>query len=308
MKRCVFSSLLVALATFGCGSWSNADLEFANALPNREALRSKLPVTASSKSPLSGVSTRRDGLDVGEPSGAYADAKKAATEFNGILDFLLTVLDRVRQVPPTSRSPDARIWGPYPDSANPGYEGQVRVQQDTADTFSWWLEERPTGGAFFDIVTGDFQATTSVKKGTGTMVVHVADFRDRLKVDDNNIKKLDAINIDYDTRGFPIEVTMSFVDASGPRLSYVYEENEDRSGSMDFILTTTDPNITSEKLTAQWTTEGSGRTDAVVLDGGYAGFAVTECWDSAFKVSFYSANWSGGQTSGVATSCSLPRP
>ena len=79
MRSLLFSVLLLA----GCGgNWSNSDLAFANALPRRDDLRSKLP--SSTTQPLEGVGTRHDGLVVGDPSGAWAQTRKAATDYNGL--------------------------------------------------------------------------------------------------------------------------------------------------------------------------------------------------------------------------------
>src|SRR5687768_846689 len=78
-------SLLMATACGG-GNWSNQDLEFLHALPQREELRSKLPAAETSSSGLTGV--RRDGLAVGDPSEVYADTKRSSDAFNGLLDAL----------------------------------------------------------------------------------------------------------------------------------------------------------------------------------------------------------------------------
>ena len=325
--------LLLASASLGCGSWSNLDLEFASALPNREELRSKLPESSTNAQPLSGTSTRRDGLTAGQPSNAYAEARASATRFNGILDSLLAVLDQVPHWPPSSRKArtcsddpsgecDTRTWGPFDDSQNPGFEFEVLVQRSNRDDgfeepdggvadggagsasgrFSWRIHARPRGGEFFDVVTGDYVATPAVKKGRGAMVVHVADFRDRLAVDEN-MKKFDRITIGYDTRGFPLVVQMTFSDAGGQLVDYLYRENADRSGGMDFEVTSTDPRILVLRTQARWTSAGAGKTSSRVLKGTYVGASVTECWDQAFLVTYYSEGWLGGQSSGDPAAC-----
>jgi hypothetical protein len=334
MKR-ITMCLLLGSASIGCGSWSNLDLEFASALPNREELRSKLPETASNAQQLAGTSSRRDGLVAGEPSNAYSEARATATKFNGILDSLLTVLDQVRRWAPSSRKArpcvddpanlcDSRIWGPFPDDNNPGFEFQVVVQRSNVDLwfdesdggtsdggvgssgagFWWRIQARPGGGDFFDVVTGDTLATPAVKKGRGTMVIHVVDFRDRLKIDEN-MKKIDRITIDYDTRAFPIVVQMAFSDASGPLLDYLYRENADRSGGLNFEVSSADPRILVLGTQARWTASGAGKTVSTVLEGTYQGAFVTECWDQTFLVSYYAESWVGGQSSGDPAACPI---
>src|SRR4051794_1016053 len=115
--RSLWPALLCLLAACG-GNFSNEDLEYLNALPTREALASKLPGTGTSSG--SGLAQRRDRLSVGDPSQLYLDTQKASTDFNNGLDGLLSLLENIRTVPPTTRELDRRIWGPFPDNNNPG--------------------------------------------------------------------------------------------------------------------------------------------------------------------------------------------
>lgn len=307
MTRHLLTALaLVALA--GCGgTWSNKDLEFVSALPRPEDLRAKIPLTASSTSPLEGVSTRRDGLNVGDPSNAYANAKKASGEFNTILDTLLSIIDRVRQVPPTTRTKDTRVWGPWPDSNNPGFEFQVVIKQVDDVNFAWGIQSRPKNGAFFDVVQGAFKASASARRGQGLMKVLVKDFRDVLKVDDN-FKQLDEIDVGYITDMFPRRVEMLFTFRAGSTsglsaLGYTYREQEDTSAAMRFQLRTTSPDATVLEMNAAWLANGSGRGLGRVLEGTYAGATISECWDTAFKVTYYEETWPGGQKVGDPASC-----
>jgi hypothetical protein len=299
MNRPTMPYFLVGLAAFSsCGSWSNRDLEFAAALPSRQELRSKLPVTTSTSQ---GLSSRRDGLNVGDPSKAYADAQTATKTFNGILDFFLSALDQVRQVAPSARTQDTRTWGPYTDQNNSGFSVQVKVQQLSAKDFSWVIQAISSTNTI-DVLTGSIEAAGSIKASKGTMTVHIASFRDQLQIDDG-LKKLDAITIDYATQAYPLTVKMVFSDSSGPVVDYAYLENEDTSGQMTFLVTSTDPRILKLGAVARWTAAGAGKTVSSVEEGTSQGFNVAECWDPSFKVTYYSESWAGGQTSGLATDC-----
>ena len=88
MRNALLFSVLIFTACGG--SWSNRDLEFAAALPSRADLSSKIPTTSTTGQPLS----RSDGLNAGEASQAYAETKKAVTDFNGLLDFFLGVIEQ----------------------------------------------------------------------------------------------------------------------------------------------------------------------------------------------------------------------
>lgn len=301
--------LLSVLTLTACGgTWSNRDLEFAAALPSRAALSSKLPTSSSSTQPLS----RSDGLNAGEPSTAYADTKKAVADFNGLLDFFLGVIDSVRAVPPTSRSGNSRTWGPFTAKDAPGFQFQVviaLVSTDPQETFGWKLQARKLGEqAWLDIVRGAFQASAeTVRKGMGQIEVPVKDFRDQLKVDPN-FAQLDAITIGYFTSGDPTITTMAFTFAAGnsggfSSAGYAAKQAKDGSGAMGFSLKSIDPNTTRLDIVSKWRTDGAGVAIATVAEGNYRGATRVECWDAAFKVTYFKETWPGGQESGVQTAC-----
>ena len=72
---------------------------------------------------------------------------------------------------------------------------------------------------------------------------------------------------------------------------------------MDFALSSTDPTVLLVQTIARWNVDGAGKTVSTVVKGTYADAGVTECWDSAFTVSYYAESWPGGQTSGLPTGC-----
>lgn len=304
---------VAALALSACGTWSNRDLDFVEALPTRDDLKAKLPVSATAQ-PLEGVSTRADGLNVGDPSTAYAATKKAQTDFNGLLDFLLGVVDTVRTLPPTTRTADSRTWGPYADRKNPGWEFAVTIAQtnaaDQPAQFGWAIRARKTGADFIDLLDGTFTPSDTAKRGDGAIAVHVKDFRDQLAVN-ADLKQLDSIAIAYDTKGFPRRVGMQFAFASTSSLSslgYTYQEQADQSGFLVFRATRPDPVLAAPAqqvldFGSKWLASGAGVAAVVVKSGSYAGATVAECWDTSFKVSYYAESWAGGQTSGLRTDC-----
>lgn len=307
--RTLLPFLLLASA---CGStWSDRDLEFASALPSRAELRSKLPTSGSSSSPLTGTPSRRDPLNVGDPSKAYADAKGAATIFNGILDYLLTVLDHVRTIAPTSRTDDSRTWGPYADQKNQGFEFTITVFQRSADTFDWLMKATEVAThTDLNILQGTFKATSTAKKGRGAMHVTVNEFREKLSVD-ANFKQLDDITIGYITDQFPIQVAMAFTFKQGvssgiSTIGYTYLEHEDHSGALDYEVRSSSTDTTVLETAAIWTTKGEGHSHSVVKEGRYTGATLDECWDTSFNVTYYAEGWTGGQTNGTVTRCPVP--
>lgn len=301
--------LFIVLGLTACGgTWSNRDLEFVAALPSRAALSAKLPASSTSTQPLS----RSDGLNAGEPSQAFAETKKAVTDFNGLLDFFLGVLDTVRAVPPTSRSGESRTWGPFTAKDNPGFEFQViiaLVGTEPQDTYGWKLQARRLGTpAFFDVVRGAFQASPeTVRKGMGQIEVPVKDFRDQLKLGEP-FNQLDTIQLGYVTSSFPNTSTLAFTFTPGntsgfSSLGYAAKRAEDGSGAMGFSLKTTDVNTSRLDVISKWRADGAGISIATVGEGNYRGATKAECWNASFKVTFFKENWPGGQESGTQADC-----
>lgn len=304
MRTSIFMALVVLS---GCGgNWSNADLAYQNALPRRDDLKSKLP-TSSSSSPLEGVGTRRDGLVVGDPSSAWAQTRKAATDYNGLLDMLLGVVDQVRQIAPTSRTADSRTWGPFDDSNNAGREIQVVISRVDEVNFAWRIESRAKNAEFVRILDGNFKATDTARRGVGTITVHVKDFRDVVKVS-NEIAQLDELTIGYVTDMFPKRVEMLFTFKPGSTsgfssVGYTAREQADGSGAMRFLYTAPGPEIQELEISSAWKPTGEGKGLGTVRKGTYLGFNVTECWGRSFTVTYYAESWAGGATSGAASDC-----
>src|SRR5690242_6412920 len=97
------SSLALALSfvALGCGTgnYSNEDLEFMSALPERGDVVASIP-TQSALAPA-------------EMAELYLATRAAVNDFNGLVDTFLGVIDTARSRPPSSRLPDERIWGPF---------------------------------------------------------------------------------------------------------------------------------------------------------------------------------------------------
>ncbi len=300
--------LSVVLLSACGGNWSNADLAFANALPRRDDLSSKLPAGATSQ-PLEGVSTRRDGLSVGEASVAWAQTRKAATDYNNVLSLVLGVVDQVRAAPPTTRTAQSRTWGPFADSNNAGREVQVVIEQVDEVNFEWRIESRAVGAAFIRVLTGNFVATDTARKGRGAFTVHVKDFRDVVKVSDE-LKQLDEVSVGYVTDMFPRRAEMVFTFKPGSTsgfssIGYTARQQADGSGAMRFVYSLTGPEVEEVEINSAWKPTGEGKAIGVVKRGLYSGATITECWGKSFAVVHYTESWIGGMSSGPASDCTV---
>jgi hypothetical protein len=300
------TSLIALLVLSACGgSWSNKDLEFVSTLPSREALASNLPQPKGS--PLTGVTTRHDGLNAGDPSQAYARTRKASADFNSLLDFLLGVVEKVRSLPPSARTATTRTWGPYADQSNPGFKVRLTITQVDLTHYQWVIDSLPPTGEAIALVTGGFEATASLLEGKGTITVHVKDFRDRLKVSPE-LAQLDEIDIGYVTDQDPRLSHLVFTVAPGSvsglsSIGYTAKEKADGSGAMDFLFDTLDPNVRELEIGSVWLPSGAGVAGMIVKKGTYAGATVIECWDASFLVTYYAESWAGGVKSGKQSDC-----
>ncbi len=295
--------LSLSLAAAGCGNWSNDDVEFYAALPDKQQLMAKLPGATASE--LVGEGTRRDPL--GEDSKLYADTKKASSDFNGLLDGMLGHLDTIRKYPATTRTKTQRIWGPWEDKDNnPGFEVRVVMDKLPTGNFTFAIQFRPKGGEFFSVVEGTFAPTPELKKGSGQMVIFAAVMNKNLGPQ-KDWENLDTIEMGYITNTNPISVAMVFKTTSGAisKLSYGYQELANGNGRMGFsAFGWTDPNISQLDVFSAWTTSGGFGVWTVVEGAAtHKGATRIECWDAKFKSVFVAESWPGGKLEGDQKAC-----
>lgn len=294
--------LACAVAATGCGNWSNEDLEYYAAMPTRDQLTAKLPGATTAE--LTGEGSRRDPL--GEDSKLYTDTKGVADGFNGLLNFLLGALDRVRSYPATTRHQNQRIWGPWADGDHPGFEMRVVMDKVETGNFTFAIQSRPKGGEFFSIVEGTFAPTTVLAKGTGQMVIFASTINDKVgPVKD--WENLEKIEIGYITNMDPVQVAMVFTNKpSKPgSLSWGYQELANGNGRMGFsVKGGTDPNIQQFDVFSAWSKLGGFGVYKVVEGAvGYKDATHFECWDKSFKTVFVAETWPGGKMEGDQKNC-----
>ena len=302
----------IALVTFvsvvavSCGTWSNEDLQYLSALPTKDQLTTKLPTATAGG--LSGEGTRRDALGLGEPSQLYKDTKGASNDFNGIVDGFISVIDFVRSFPPSTRTDNSRIWGPYEDKQNqPGFELQVVITRVDPKNFAIQIQYRKTGTeAFTDVITGGFTASSTAKKGQGALTWDLKGARALGLKGDETAKTLEKLELGYITDMFPIQVNMVFTLIPGQavsKLDYGYLELANKSGRIGFRTLQADPNVTQLDTVSQWLASGAGNGVYTVVEGNYKGATHVECWDAAFKTVFVNETWPGGAKLGDPKDC-----
>ncbi|MBF5042519.1 hypothetical protein FGE12_08910 [Aggregicoccus sp. 17bor-14] len=311
MRHLLLGALVLAsLGSFGCGGdFSNEDLEFLNALPERKVLAAALPDAPQNAAALDGSVSA---LALGETSKLYADTRRVSTEFNRGVDGLLALLEGIRSVPPTTRAPGARTWGPYPDKQHPGMDVRFLMTRQLA-RFTYSLQYRRTGegeDAWWSLIEGEFNASAGIRKGEGSVSLLISEARARGYAQ-GDLSGLDTLSIGYQTLTQPVRVEEIFDFAAGTtgpsEVRYTYRAFTDGPGEMHFVIRDTQatPGTALETLdiTSRWTASQGGAGSVLVLSGDYAGARSVECWNGAGQTVFERANWDPFGGSGELRAC-----
>jgi hypothetical protein len=289
--------LAAGLAPGGCswGNYSNDDLEFMSALPERVDVAAVIPVL-SGPQPV-------------EQAELYLSTRKAINDFNAMVDALLGLIDTIRSYPPTSRAPDARTWGPFPADRHPGWQVQMVVTRNANDArFDYHVDFQRQATALQDgtewqpLISGWYAASGGVRKGTGHISVDTQPLR--AVAFDPGVGRLVTLDVDYDTSQFPVTVSLSFTTLAvdgHPEIptqgTYAYSAQETGGGSLVFDLLA-DPlpgpmGLETLHVTSQWLGTGAGRADVQLLGGDVTvEIKQTECWDQQARAVYNDKPWS----------------
>jgi hypothetical protein len=309
-KTTWFQALLVAAIIgvvplgAGCGNYSNEDLEFMNALPEKEDLTAQVPA--------------RSALVLGDAAELYRMTRDVAGVFNGIVDAFLSLIDTIRSYPPTTRRTNERIWGPGPAKEQPGWLVQMDMVRKDLATFRYAVQFRRAdfvGAAdqgWIDILTGTFAAAGGVRKGSGTLVITTA--AARAAGLDPNLGSLDQMTALYDTHAFPITVNLMFKNLANPvqptdptEGTYAYAAQENGQGALMFDFSANSiagpAGLDTFEVTSRWLGTGEGRGDLQVVSGDAAGARETQCWDQRFRAVYTDKPWAPLEDIGAPSDC-----
>lgn len=296
MKKYLAGVLLLC----ACGNWSNSDLEYVYALPQKDALKSQVGATGTA---MQGV--RRDPL-LGEHSDTYEKTRAGSDAFNDFLDGVLTGLDTLRMIPPTRREENKRIWGPYQDEKNPGFEVRVEVVKIEDRHFEWSFEmgER-FANQFVVIAHGKFLASESLRKGRGDFFFNGAAAQ-TLGIPKEKPEDPDRIDVGYSTATDPVMVEVSLTYGTTNMVGYDYNRYADGSAAFTYTVGgLMDPKATKVDAVAAWNSKTAGEGVFRVLEGTERGLAGRQCWDEQQKIvhEHYMLPDGGVYQTGSATSC-----
>ncbi len=268
----------------GCGNYSTEDLRFLVALPTRDDLRVTPPATASA----AGAVLDPAGCTSGTAD-VWLSAKPTSDGLNAGVDFVVSLVDVVRRVPPTAREENARRWGPFPDEHHPGREIQIVMVR----SFPYGTEERPAHeyrfearvagdpAGFDPVIVGSFDGA-SARRGSGRVVL---DFDNMWKVGINDLTTpRGRMEILYDRMSDPVTIDLGFSTGGFgvEQFGYGYAGFRDGSGRFDFRIR--NPNDDVLTITTAYDRAGAGRaavtyTRSPASGGGSGSFS--QCWGPA---------------------------
>ncbi len=310
-------TVVFVLAPAGCGNYSNEDLEFMSAVPQREDVTIEVP--------------RRGNLVTAGTAEAWKTTLDVTRGFNRTADAFLSLIEKVRSHYPTSRNANERIWGPFPAEKNPGWQIEFHMLKrlDVAvPRFEYRLimipptgVVLPSGQPVTQIIGGSFDAAGGVRVGAGHLTVTLDEAR-LAGIAFPGLDKLRELTIDYQTRTWPRHVEMTILNladapADAPSAdpisaTYVYERAENGDGAMTFTFAA---NVVPETgvletlmVESRWLGTGPGRSDTTVTGGDTPGGTATslECWNETFMSTYLFQSWAPGMATGQPDSC-IPR-
>jgi hypothetical protein len=300
-KKTLVPLLLVAgLASAGCGNYSNEDLEFMQALPEKPDLSADVPT--------------RSAVVLGDTAELYRMTRDVVVIFNGVVDAFLNLIDTIRSFPPTTRMPDTRIWGPFPAQMQPGWEVRMTMVRQDLATFTYAVDFHAIGSAdaWINVINGDFAASGGARKGVGHLGVTTAIARAAGL--DPDLGYLDAMTAKYDNRAFPITVDLEFTNLPNPlkptdptQGTYDFAAGENGNGSLSFNFAANSipgpAGIDVFQVTSNWLGSGPGRSDLQVVSGDAAGAHETQCWNQQFQAVYTDKPWSPLEDLGDPSAC-----
>lgn len=286
--------LAAALTAGACGgNYSNLDVEFQLALPEKSDLQATMPVQS---------------LTVEGAAEYLRTTRDTVTFFNAVADILLGMIDHVRHYPPTTREPERRIWGPFPDDKRRPWVTQILIERvpdprtGLAARFDYRIQLRPAaGGAWIDFLWGSYAPTGGVRRGSGelhldTRAARAAGFPVDDPADRDDLNDLERLDLEYHTLAYPIVVKMAIANlptSENPGATYQYGEEMDGSGSMTFLWRLRNPAVQALEIRSRWKGSGAGRADARVAEGGAAilGLKGVDCWDIQGRATYVQRDW-----------------
>lgn len=317
MKYSIYM-IIAGMLLSGCGQSLNndrfeEDALYLEALPRSEALHLESPeseasATSSGSSTaaqacvgtLTGLESSRAGQSGTpdaecDPDGYRHLTYTVAQSVNGVIVDVLSLLDRIREQPPTERTEMSRVWGPYRVSEAPEVWLKLEVVRE-APRFRYLMTLGTERAYQPDVVmSGTFVPGSVAAEGEGAFTFDLT-VRQQYFPTATQVGQLD---VDYSTLGDVIDFVMeghqlgSTTEPARIDESYAFYSPGDRSGLFYFDRPISgDPETGMEErisIWSQWDPTSRGRADIFrYRDAPDQPLASgTECWNDLQQVTYY---------------------
>jgi hypothetical protein len=301
MSRVTKLIVLAALAGCDAGNYSNEDIDFQLAVPEREDIAVRLPAQA---------------LETNDSAEYYRSTRATVRSLDGTADAFLSLLDHVRVAAPSQRMPNVRVWGPFPIAESPLWLARLVVERMAGMTvsFAYRIEFRARAdeaAPWQALISGSFIPGTDARHGAGSLEFKAAAAR-AAGYPLGGLAGIEHLVIEYKTSAFPLRVQISVVNYPALEMAtYEHNEEQDGSGSMVFTFPTAGPIVTSLQIRSRWLGSGAGRADVTVLTGApvAVGLTGTDCWGIDTRPTFIHRAWELARADvGLESSCVFPAP
>lgn len=276
----------------------NAGADFRSAVPQRDNVQMRVPTSDG------------QALTVGETASLYEDSVRIATSVNGGVGGAFDVIDAIiAQQPPTTVDDDTAVWGPSEPRGLERLSFRFTVLRIEEGHFSYLLEARARDddGDFTEVFTGEAFPNGN-NDGHGTLSYNLGSLRG---LAGGEACLTGIIDVSYDAAAEPRSLDVVFTQVADEcarerpsNAHYVYAENLDHSGQMDFAFRKNihrdDENKPLEEIMSvrsRWLASGAGRSDVQVSEGeipadlaaNIPGTTATsvelvQCWDDSFAL------------------------
>ena len=304
------TAAIVLLGLAGCdaGNYSNEDIDFQLAVPERQDIAVRLPAQA---------------LESNDSAEHYRSTRATVRSLDGIADAFLSLIDHVRAYPPSERQIGRRVWGPFPLQENPLWLARLVIERvDTAQPlrFTYSVEFRARNdqnAPWAALITGEFTPGPDARHGTGAL--HFTSTAARAagypltKAGDptGGLNPVDSLDLEYKTDAFPLRIKVTLVGFPGKEtLVFEHTEEQDGAGSMTFKFPTQGNIVSLLEIRSRWLGSGAGRADVQVLSGIplVMGAKGTDCWGIDTRPTYVHRDWDPGREFGDPNTCVFSTP
>jgi hypothetical protein len=287
------------LLACACGNLSNEDVAFLEAVPQKGALKLNVPPGGGAQAACA----------VGAAD-VWTSTKKTSDDINTGLDGILSLVDLIRSFSPTTRMPDSRIWGPWPDDKHRGVEFRVTITRDLdAHGVPWrWIyvfEARRPPGPFQPILEGEFYGAQA-RDGVGRLVIH---FENSWKLGianpgDPTLPARFYYDLSGDPRTLSVDMTDNPLGFGLVGFDYFYAGYLDGHGRFDFALPPDSRGCRSE-ISTWFTAGGAGKATLHVHCGPFSVGDVIQCFDQSACLTYVEDPFAFTPSCGGTKPCKL---